>query len=741
MGCLLSSPQRVGPSSVSQQPKTDFTSTFQFGADSKTYVADIEFYEDAPSFFELLTGNVRFIRSPNGMVPPVCLVEEAIPLATSGLDLEDEQLNDIQLPVISISIKDDTRIACFAHILFLSPVCFDAEDTSRLITNILFWLNRSNPIDTPILLYCFPERYAEEAASSIEHQGYTVQNGDVDSDLSQHQIVLMPSHIDLTDAVHLKLQNYLSKGGGLGVFYSPDYDNPQPPVNKLLIDYGISYTYCTLSTNGFSRINVEIPSKFEVISRWHLMALAASFSNLTHQDDIAPADLDDLVTSLRYHVMLCDIRHRKIIEEIISNAWYFLENTDYINEEGIAHDITHSIAVLLINDLTEKLPPEDLKLPLAVTRIFPGETHDVVPEDHKLEIHLHDESWISTGLWLIADHIGSVICENPPKGLHVQVGSHCESLLTKQGPWKRWPGVISSFEVKNGKTKVGSAFGGIVYLFISYDDDEEIEELPATTKLTFQFNGFTKYPRAVFKKPKVYEATKKFDVPWGELTTNSLILTLPAVDLHRIQNVDEVCTRLDKLVMMISLFMGYQVARPYRVVFDVEKADDETYSCGYPIVILTESLEDIVFRTNELTPGLFILLRSIAIVSIPENTIDDPTEAAVATLAATAVFKEFNPAFDPFSFQGITLPPLFNELWVIHSQFSSTLIPNLLQQNQKPDAETYDSPEDMWIGFVRDLCNLAKYDLTKVLEQGRPLPVSLINTLSELPPIPIRLVY
>ncbi|OHS93652.1 hypothetical protein TRFO_11652 [Tritrichomonas foetus] len=777
MGCFQSASQRISPKKPKyippepQGPTYSKLCTESFVTSVKSPQNNDEYMNFAQIFTEI-SGDIHTIRCPNGMVPPVCLDQFAMPIATSSLELDDTEPVDISLPILSVSFGNDCRVACFAHIQFLSSICYDNEDTSKLIRNVISWLNGGSPITKPLLLYGFPERYQLEGSHSLDESQILYDFGDQSTDLLEYQVIFISTTVDITKPIQRqRFNSFLKNKGGICFFHCPDGPNR---VNQFLLDYGLAYSCCNLSTNGQSRVSVEIMPNVDDILPCHLLSYEKLFCEFIKLPVIEPGDLDDLVTALRYHIMVCDERYSEIILKIADSAWQYLETTQYSTEEGIASQLQQSIIIVLLDELSSKLPADKIRA-IPDAKKFPGEIVNAELSAHTLEIVLHDESWISTGLWLPAGEVATIKCDEFPPNLHVQVGSHTESLLSKQGPWKRWPDVVLTVDIVSKQTTVRTSFGGIVYLYVSNDDEEEeeMEEIEnqktdsnsnrntnqntnqnnknteceaeeeeyenenENMKVRITFENFCRYPRMAFEKPYIYEKTKNSGAPWGELSSKSIIITLPSTEMEKIENVDELCAFLDKTVVMVSAYISYKVVRPYRLVFDVEKCDD-SFSSEYPIVLLLEYVNDILFNYKTPNVGLFQLIRSLAVVSLPEGCFDPGTEAAIGSLVSTVIFRKFWPGFDVNKLEGIVMPPLFQELWLIHAQLSNQLIPQLLAQSQSPDAPTYDSPEDMWIGFIRDLCNLAKYDLTQLLERARPIPLSLVGKISQLPKCPIR---
>jgi hypothetical protein len=109
-------------------------------------------------------------------------------------------------------------------------------------------------------------------------------------------------------------------------------------------------------------------------------------------------------------------------------------------------------------------------------------------------------------------------------------------------------------------------------------------------------------------------------------------------------------------------------------------------------------------------------------------------EAALATIAAVLAFKALFPDFDPGQFEGLTLPPLFPELWEIHTTMDVGFIPQCLAKFQSPSEDALeDVPEDAWVDFVMELSLLAGVNLTRFLGKVRPIPMNVQTALDRLP--------
>lgn len=247
--------------------------------------------------------------------------------------------------------------------------------------------------------------------------------------------------------------------------------------------------------------------------------------------------------------------------------------------------------------------------------------------------------------------------------------------------------------------------------------------------LKFTFEGFSQYPRIQWDNPEIWESTKDIDVPWGELDVGNVIFTLPTGKLKEIDNVPAIQKMFDLITQEISSFMAYSLDIPYRVIFDIQLSGPEPNS-SYPLVFLMDSIDEI-FHNNKPTKGLFSAVTYMGILSIKEETVDSTTEMALATLCSASIFQKIFPDFDPISFLGDSAPKLFLQLWEIHTNFDKNLLPKVLQKFQDDTAGSSDS-EDMWINFVKGVCEIGDRNFTKLLEHAKPIPLNILRSFSGL---------
>jgi hypothetical protein len=291
---------------------------------------------------------------------------------------------------------------------------------------------------------------------------------------------------------------------------------------------------------------------------------------------------------------------------------------------------------------------------------------------------------------------------------------------------------VNEFELVKTTVDVGSVFGGIVYAILSAPTPDEV---PASFDVSLTLKNFCQYPRYVHADPAVWKATKDIEVPWGEIDLGDIVFTLPSPDLRRINDFGQLKKKYDDMIGHLTGFMNHTLVQPYRIVFDIE-LPEEGPRYGYPSVLLLDDMDGVLIELGTPNMNLFKALSLIAIVSIREDCFDVQIETALASAAAAIVCKGLFPTFDPFNFAGLTLPPLFAELWKLHNSFDKTLIPRLIGMFQDPDFPIAESAEDLWVSFVREICQLGKRNFTKFLGAARPIPMNISPSILALPAYP-----
>ncbi|OHS94493.1 hypothetical protein TRFO_11123 [Tritrichomonas foetus] len=725
MGCNTS-----GAQVASTKDRAQVNKSFPEDPIELHQVSDVDLQSSHDSAINQLLSRVRTIRCPSGMVPVVVLSNISTPIFTSRLALPSEKdPTDVRLPIVACTSSNIVRLMCFSHYMMPTHTNFKNEDTAIFFHNCLDWLSSEFPAKTPVLFIGFPEEIYSDVELCLKTQGYDSHFGTFNSNLENYHIIAIASDVDANDPeISATLANLLNKKVGIAVFYHPTDSILDIPINSFISQYGMSYTYCQLSDESLPNVIARIPKNVSHVKDISFQFFLKQFKECVEKpSQYTITDIDDLVTSLRYHVMVCDRGQTEELLQLESDAWEYLNKTEYQSNKEICPKVNHQIVTILLIDILNKLPLTEIKAAPDCS-LFPGCVIDIPLSDHTVGLRLRQECLISTGIWCQPGVLVEIECHNPPEGIMVQVGSHSCSLITKKGPWKRWPVVTNMFALNNGKTSVVSPFGGIVYLVVP--------ELPSSSppSIELKFHNCCKYARVVSKKPEVFQMTKEINVPWCELMLNTVIFTMPRGILRKFKKPDETFDYIDNFVQKVAELANYKINRPYRVVFDVEIIE-KLFVADYPIIMKIDDINDIFFDSEDgVTEGLFKFLMAIATVSFKSGVFDEETESALAAYIGSLAIMTVIPTFDPMTFFDVDLPLLYHALWSIHLKLDDEVVLKIIKSSHDLSYLTgSEVPDDQWIYFVKQLCTLANYNFTKVLDTIRPIPLNLTVEMENLP--------
>lgn len=671
--------------------------------------------------FQQITTGIKQISNPADLVPQVCVGEGAFPIATAVFKLEEPDGNEIRLPIISCSVKGNGYCLCVSSIDYLIQQNFQNYDTTLLFKQITRAI--SGQQKTFIQTFClgFTRSDIRVYKSSFESMNLFIEGGvDFPQNLQNYSVVVLNTSYVLTPEQMDILYAYITEdGNGLITFYNPADESPN--INDFLMRFGIRFTNLV---SGDENDTIEVGQSYELAHDLTFKEISDKYEKLIESDNINQIQLNDLVSSLRIYVLACGDENTPRLSHLLDCSWEYLKRTNYIVGNTLFQTQQQSTVSLLILDLLQKLPLELLK-PVDGFEIFPGVTGNVELKDFEIDLTINSQEWTSTGLWLPAGVMGEVIIENVPPSTFIQIGCHNEKNLPKKLPWGRWPSTLVTEPVITEETKVGSPYGGIVYLM-----NGEEEEL-ISYDIHAKFCNFCEFPRYVMDTD-TWERTKDIEVPWGEIETSNVILTMPSDSLRRV-DVDMIAKRLDSLVANIKDYLNIEWDYKFRIIFDV-MVDPGEPSISYPIAFSTKDIDNVVEGFKFPSKYLFDLLVGVAASILQTAWVDDVTKMAISSVAASAALSKVYDGFSPMLLEDVELPPLFHELWEIHVKCDMTLFAKVLAAIRESALQQSDVPEDMWISFVRTLSTIGNIDFSNLLSRTKPIPLSVINSLRTLHP-------
>lgn len=685
---------------------------------------------DSPeAIFDFVTDDVKVIAAPSNITPIVCLTDNTLAIITSFLHLEDSTPTEIHLPIVAACTFGTGFVVCLSQIDFFSTRSMKAADTSTMMRNILRLLGDE---ESDLGLIGFDASNTSMLACRMEDMGYHIHKLKTLDEISRMKVLAIPTDLQFdSDESINNLVRFVKNGGGLLVMY---HHRPDPelqsdyPVNAAIAPFGLAYTSCLLNENLESAENIQVPPSYSYVADSSFSSMVEQFCGNLQRDDLDTSTLDDFITCLRYYISVCDEQQTGHLRQIVDACWDFLRRTEYVCDKGICPDIRQALVVVLLQDLYSKLPIDMLPL-IPEAREFPGAAASNNVSEFEMTFTVRANEWTNSGMWLPASTNSSIIVVSGNcNDVDVQIGCHKESLLSVSSPWPRWPSIVSvSPLTSDDEVPVASPFGGIVYFIFETEDSVVMEERTFTVVM----QNFMKHPRVVWDRPNIWEETKDLDVPWSEFDAESVIFTVPTKELIKIQDFMAIKEKYDIIVSEITRYMSKPPTRAFRVTYDVD-FEASLESARYPIVCKMSDIEGTLLDLSKPSPSLFNLAISIAFVCIRENCFDYDFTHLLAELAAAVALQSAYPDFDPIEFPGISLSNGFSEFWQIQTGAGSQTIPRTIAVFQSANCPICDVPEDMWIAFVRQLCQLGRYNFTNLIERVRPIPVSVSWSLVDL---------
>ncbi|OHS94782.1 hypothetical protein TRFO_39037 [Tritrichomonas foetus] len=724
MGCGGSKSVPVRPSSEKRALSSQKTPIIPFDftiTETSVSFADINYA------YSSITKDVSAIKCPPNMVPVLCMAPEAVPLVVTSQDD-----SDIKIPIIAMSIKDEGRVICFAHIQMITLSLLEAEQTAKFFRNLMKYIVKNEAYMAPVLLLETNPRYDLDLRNLFSCIYVSIDKGTFKNKFDRYRIIVMTHDCQLTPENNAALHEFVNSGGTIMIFYDPknieeDEENlAELPINKFLISYSLSYTIASLIPRCTTLQTVPISPNYSDIHLCNFLQIASYFRELISNPEVSSETLDEAVTNLRYYIIACDESFSGGLKQLMTTAIEFLYDTNYRNGNEICHQVNQSIIAVIVQDIYEKLPLDMIESNPDVD-IFPGDPSNIEMSDHSITLTISSDSLISTGLWCPPGCIVHVTSSRVVEGLSVQIGSHQTQLYTLPGPWHRWPSVVFAFPLNSETVEICSPFGGILYISTN---DQFYPESPS--QFYFTFSKVCRYPRVVKGNPSVFNLSKNIPLPWGEVESTCLILTLPSEIIVTSPQIIDVLNAIDQYILKLNVFMSYDMIRPYRVVFDVDIIDNDGEGCSYPIVMPVSDARKIVSSGKTVTDSLYRMIKEIAYASIRDQFFDKETEVALSALAAIAVLEGTNQTFNHKTTEGLELPFLFKEFWTIHKKNPKVFM-EVLKQSQFQNCTMLDVNEDRWVKFVQDLCRVGKRNFIPIFQNVRPVPRSFTESTTSLP--------
>ena len=639
MGCGTSSTSPSSPRAENKQRKvtnlSPFNSPRSEKKDSPEYLSSLQSY-----IFEQILKDCFLISIPMKIMPSLCLGENAFPLVTYDLEESDSTLSEVQLPIISASLVGDGKVIVYSQANFFEKLNFTTNDTAKFAENLFHWIfKRKKANEMTLYAIDFPEQILETLKDAFDLLELEVNGGPMLRNISNYTVLFLPSTYEFEDDKEIeKFYNYVHDGGTLVVLYvHKEIKVLDMEINKLLEKFNLAFSYLCL--NDVLKPPVQVQSIFSYVKGSNFVFLINAYKTILSEEEIDPLSLDNIVANLRCYIIVCNNNeHQQTLLKLYNLSWDYLKRTNYCKDNLLCSEPTQGLVTVLATQIMARLSPEFIK-EQPDAEMFPGKAGDNIKlHDYTESFYLDTELLIDTGLWLPPGEIGTI--EFPqtdtPPDVSIRIGSHQDILYSKPQPWKRWPTISSIYQIAEKETQVATAFGGIVY--ISLNDEDKV------SNFTVNFKNFCKFPIYDYNDDGKWPETKKNNVPWGELITETVIFTLPVTKIKQLISdkiIDTVINKIDFIAHTMSSFMdSYEMLASYRFVFDVEMFKD-MYT-GYPITLPLDQIDNILYDFKKPTQAIFEFIYALALVTIKDG-FDLELAQSISLIAAMHVMNQVFP--------------------------------------------------------------------------------------------------
>ncbi len=267
-----------------------------------------------------------------------------------------------------------------------------------------------------------------------------------------------------------------------------------------------------------------------------------------------------------------------------------------------AADVLGRVLMTLRVEREMEAGPEEVGVDPAAAE-FPGAVEADAPRvTREVEVDLAVPGWHSTGLYAAPGEAVRVeVVEGKTSGLGLQIGSHTDELWHHDA-WKRVPRVVRDWKIGTGEMRVGSAFGGLVYVEVARK---------GAGRVRVRIGNVVEAPLFVLGKTDAKEWRERIrgaPGPWAELGTGKVIVTVPSRLVRGLDDPAALMEVWDKVLDAAAdlAVIPHERERPQRYVADVQISAGYMHS-GYPIMTHLDAAEAMASREKILAGqwGLF----------------------------------------------------------------------------------------------------------------------------------------
>ena len=557
---------------------------------------------------------------PDNLSPLCCLSELSMPFLTVPVEPEQENMpSPFSVPIFATSRLQFGRVLALGSFEFLTKCDPNSQNDVIFLENMLRWAGGPNPPIRTALLYKLGETISQRLVELMTGLGFGLQVQE-DGEIDYPKYITIFTTTSLTEPQGLF--DFLIRGGCL-VCGPPSTDTPNRfALNSVLRRMGIGYWENPPKTKIPETQVCKFTEPYLDLKKQRFPNILDQVGEILDKSEDVP---DCLVELLRNHVRLSTQDQALEFCGACDTVFRFLEKMHYRHEQQI---VSHETFVLLICEIFEKMTPEQLS-EYNMSVPFPGVCNQYT-ETIEVPIKMKYSGWYSTGLYLPPALVTNVVVKRDIRNLKLLIGCHTQTLAAKPLPWKRWPYVAVSYELRFGSNSIASPFGGVVYLVW----EKTVEESAA---VSMEILDAVSLPCFVHNRGETWEQTKENLCPFSEIVGKRIIYTLPSETIRSIENLQGFVESVDDIIKTLEEMSGGGRQRPHRVVFDIELPNDSPV-CDYPMVFEYSWMPKLLSLSSP-SEELFTFFKFVWNLSCGEMIFGDDFANELADAVVSHVFQ------------------------------------------------------------------------------------------------------
>lgn len=387
-----------------------------------------------------------------------------------------------------------------------------------------------------------------------------------------------------------KIQQFVAEGGSLliaGHSWYWSYSNPdvvsQYPGNKILNKLGITILPRTVERKLYKALDPQAAANTYCFHR----ALCQLLRDLKSGAELQPP-LSSWLSQLRNDVAsFLKLPTSPIVSSMWQELLHLIEGSNLPNVSK-KHPVKNNSKEAFIMYLAHEINCLELNDPSVTVQID--------------ATNFGDDAWRSTGLYLPPRKTATLIfpASVVRKGLQVQVGCQSDDLSAAE-ELCRAPVVVHRKNIVNEKVVISSVWGGLLYIVVKGKS-----QLGIVPVIVFGAEPAPTFIKGKTKLSSWLDTMRTSQIPWAELITENIILTVPSDAIRSLQDPEALLSQWDTIMNAIAelAVIPKKFLRPERIVADVQISAGWMHS-GYPIMCHQQSSNEITDLTIMKKEGMW----------------------------------------------------------------------------------------------------------------------------------------